>query len=386
MIIDSSEYSSRVPGFYQIDKHERLEYLQELCDLSQHEIQLLNSSNINLPIENSIGSIPIPLGIATNFIINNQEILIPYATEEASVIAAASNAAKIARINGGFTSQANGSYMIGQIQLLELNDHRKAAKKILKNKKSILDKLKDPNSQLQAIGGGPIDIDTRLIDTKRGSMLIIHLIVDTKDAMGANAVNTLAEKCAPIIEQITGGTSGAKILSNLCDERMVTTSAVFDKDLLGGDKIVERILDIWAFADADPYRAATHNKGIMNAITAIAQATGQDTRAIEAGAHAYAAISGHYGSVTSFEKDDNGNLVGSIKLPIAVGTVGGITDKNPIARTCLKIMRVSRANELAEVMAAAGLAQNVAALRAIASEGIQKGHMKLHRLNLMNRN
>jgi hydroxymethylglutaryl-CoA reductase len=300
------------------------------------------------------------------------------AIEEPSVVAAASNAAKMCRAGGGLFAQATESLMVSQIQLINVKAPRAAAFKILQRKDEIIDLANSTNPVLIKVGGGVRDVEVRVIESSVGPMVITHLVVDVKDAMGANTVNTMAEAVAPFIEKLTGGKVLLRIISNLADRRLVRAWTRVPKEALGGEDVVDRIVYAWAFAAADPYRAATHNKGIMNGIIAMAIATGQDTRALEAGAHAYAARSGRYTTLSFWEKDENGDLNGFLEIPLAVGTIGGAVRVNPIAKVSLKILGVKTAKELAEVMAAVGLAQNLAALRALATEGIQKGHMKLH--------
>ena len=303
--------------------------------------------------------------------------------EEPSVVAAASNAAKIARKNGGFTSKSTKPVMFSQIQLTKIPHLEDAKKEISKNKDKILKIANDCDPVLNKLKGGAFDLEIRTISTNRGKMIIIHLLVNVLDAMGANAVNTMAEAIAPFIENITGGKVLLRIVSNLAIKRIVHCKAIFDRDLLGGEEVVDKILDAYAFAMIDPYRATTHNKGIMNGISALVLATGNDTRAIESGAHAYASIKSNefsqYSPLTSFEKDDYGNLVGEIEIPMALGIIGGMTQTHPMVKIAFKILNVKTSNELSEVAAALGLAQNVAALRALVSEGIQHGHMKLHK-------
>ncbi|MHA2192520.1 MAG: hydroxymethylglutaryl-CoA reductase, degradative [Candidatus Thorarchaeota archaeon] len=319
-------------------------------------------------IENVIGAMTMPLGIATNFRINEKDYLIPMALEEPSVVAAASNAARMTRTHGGFTAEDTGPVMIGQIQAIEVPDPFPAKDKIIEAKEDLI-----------ALANEQDPILVRF--TKIGPMVITELIVDTRDAMGANAVNTMAEALAPRIETISGGKVLLRILSNLADLRVVKSSATFDKELLGGEEVVDGIIAAWAFAEADPYRCSTHNKGIMNGIDAVVIATGNDFRAIEAGAHSYAAMDG-YSSLTKYEKSKDGHLIGIIEIPMAVGLVGGATKVHPVARACVKILGVETATELGRVIASVGLAQNLAALRALASEGIQKGHMSLHARNV----
>lgn len=380
--------TSRISGFYKLSPEERLNKVQEIADLSEEEVELLGKTGIldmedaDKMIENVIGSFELPLGIAVNFLIDGKEYLVPMVIEESSVVAAASNAAKMTRATGGFQTESTSPRMIGQIQVTELDDLEEAKKAVRSKEDEILELANEQDPKLIELGGGAEEIELREIDTKSGKMLIVHLIIDTRDAMGANAVNTMAEAVAPTIEQITGGNVILRIISNLADERIARAKATFDKEKLGGEETVERILKAYHFAAGDPYRCATHNKGIMNGITAVALATGNDTRALESGAHAYAARTGEYEPLTTWRKDDEGNLVGEIEIPISAGIIGGATSINPIARTCLKILNVDSSQELAEVMAAVGLAQNLAALRALASEGIQEGHMKLHARNI----
>lgn len=375
-------FSSRIPGFHKLTQDEKLSKLKELVDLTDDEISSLNVAEPPVTIENIIGVMTLPLGLATNFIINGKERLITFAVEEASVVAAASNLAKMTRELGGFETSNTGAMMIGQIQVLDLQMPYYSAQQIHSIKDKILKLANEQDPILVKFGGGAQDLETRVITTATGDMLIVHLIVNCLDAMGANAVNTMVEAVAPMIEEFTGGRVQLRIISNLADRRIIRARAVFDKEMLGGDDIVEAMVDAWAFAEADPYRAATHNKGIMNAISAVTVATANDWRAIEAGAHAYASRFGFYTSLTRYEITEEGHLAGTIELPMAVGIVGGATRVHPIAQTNLKIMQVESAMELAEIIACAGLAQNAAALRALSDEGIQKGHMRLHARNL----
>ncbi|MHA2028621.1 MAG: hydroxymethylglutaryl-CoA reductase, degradative [Candidatus Kariarchaeaceae archaeon] len=375
-------FSSRIPGFHKLSQDEKLNKLKELVDLTDDEIKSLNVTEPPVTIENTIGVMTIPIGLATNFIINGQEKLITFAIEEASVVAAASNLAKMTRDLGGFETSNTGAFMIGQIQVLDLQMPYYSAQQIHTNKDKILKIANEQDPVLLKFGGGATDVETRIISTATGDMLIVHLIVNCLDAMGANAVNTMVEAIAPLITELTGGRVKLRIISNLADKRIVRARAVFDKEMLGGDDIVEAMVDAWAFAEADPYRAATHNKGIMNAISAITVATANDWRAIEAGAHAYASRFGYYTSLTRYEVTDEGHLAGTIELPLAVGIIGGATRVHPVAQSNLKIMHVKSAMELAEIIACAGLAQNAAALRALSDEGIQQGHMRLHARNL----
>ncbi len=378
--------NSRIPGFYKLSVEERLKKVAEFSNLSEEDAKILLEKGLSLEvadrmIENVVGTFELPLGIATNFLIDGKDYLIPMAIEEPSVVAAASNAAKMARESGGFTTDYTGSKMIGQIQVTKLSDPVAAKFEVLKHRDEIIERANECDPMLVNLGGGCRDVEARVIDTIAGKMLIVHLVVDVLDAMGANAVNTMCESVAPFIERITGGKVYLRIISNLAAYRLARAKAVFDKDVIGGEEVVEGIMLAYAFAAADPFRCATHNKGIMNGISALMIATGNDFRAIEAGAHSYAAIGG-YKPLTTYEVDKKGNLVGTIEVPMAVGTIGGATKVNPIARVCLKILGVNTAEELARVAAALGLAQNFAALRALATEGIQRGHMELHARNL----
>jgi hydroxymethylglutaryl-CoA reductase len=332
-------------------------------------------------IENVVGTTELPLGIATNFLINGKDYLIPMALEEPSVVAAASNAAKMARVKGGFRTSSTEPIMIGQIQLVDTVNPSEAKEKILAAKTQILAKANECDPILVKLGGGAKDVEVRVLDAQTGPMVIVHLLVDVRDAMGANAVNTMCEAVAPFIEEFTGGRVYLRIISNLATHRLARAEATFAKEALGGEEAVDGIIQAYALAAADPYRCATHNKGIMNGIIAIALATANDTRALEAGAHAYAALGG-YRPLTIWEKTSEGDLRGRIELPIAVGTIGGATAVHPVAKICRKILSVQSAQELAEVMAAVGLAQNLAAIRALAMEGIQRGHLKLHARNV----
>lgn len=378
--------SSRIPGFYKLSVEERLKKVAEFAGLSDEEVKAVLSQGLPLDvadrmIENVIGTFELPLGIATNFLIDGKDYLIPMAIEEPSVVAAASNAARMARESGGFRTDYTGSLMIGQIQVTKLPNPQAARFEVLSHKEEIVEKANECDPMLVKLGGGCRDVEARVIDTIMGKMLIVHLIVDVLDAMGANAVNTMCESVAPFIERITGGKVYLRIISNLAKYRLARAKAVFDKDVIGGEEVVEGIMLAYAFAAADPFRCATHNKGIMNGISALMIATGNDFRAIEAGAHSYASIGG-YKPLTTYEVDKKGNLVGTIEVPMAVGVIGGATKVNPLAKISLKILGVKTAEELARVAAALGLAQNFAALRALATEGIQRGHMELHARNL----
>jgi len=334
-------------------------------------------------IENVVGTFQIPVGIVTNMIINNKEYLIPLVVEESSVVAGASNAAGMARSGGGFFTSNSGPLMIAQIQAVNLSDPFCARLKILEKKDEILAFANAQDPVLVNLGGGAKDLEVRVIDSAIGPMVISHLIVDVRDAMGANAVNTMAEALAPTIEAVTGGKVYLRILSNLADRRLCRARVTVKKDAIkGSDDIVDGIVCAWAFGDADPHRAATHNKGIMNAITPLVIATGNDFRAIEAGAHSYAARSGRYRAMSRWEKTAEGDLSGTLELPMAVGLIGGATALHPLAKVTKKILGVQTATELAEIIVALGLCQNLAALRALAAEGIQRGHMSLHAQNI----
>jgi hydroxymethylglutaryl-CoA reductase len=380
--------SSTISGFYKLPPKERLAIIKDFAGLTDEEVRLLeNTGSLSMDaadhmVENVIGVFPEPLGIAVNFHINQKDYLIPMATEEPSVIAAASNAARMVREGGGFYTSSTAPIMIGQIQVVKLENAEAASRKVLDAKADILKKANDQDPVLNSFGGGAKDLEARVIDTTMGKMLIVHLLVDCRDAMGANAVNTMAEAVAPMIEELTGGHVYLRIISNLAVKRLARAHCTVPKEALGGEEVVDGIAYASAFAAADPYRAATHNKGVMNGIIAVVLATGNDHRAIEAGAHAYAALNGPYSTISKWTKDGNGNLHGEIELPMAIGLIGGAVKTHPIARISTKILGVKSASEFGEVLAAVGLAQNLAALRALASEGIQRGHMSLHARNI----
>jgi len=378
--------SSKISGFYKLPVEKRIEIVKDFSDLNEDEIKLFSScldmGIANRMIENVLGTFELPLGLAVNFKVNGKDYLLPMVTEESSVVAAASNAAKIARINGGFKTECTDPLMIGQIQILHMADVAGAAKKIMSKKKEILYLANEQDKVLVKFGGGAKDVEVRILDSPLGKMIVTHLIVDVRDAMGANAVNTMCEALAPMLEEITGGKVRLKILSNLADKRIVKAKAVFDKEKLGGEHIVDAFLESYNLAVVDPYRAATHNKGIMNGIDSLIIATGNDFRAIEAGAHAYASRTGQYTSLSHYYKDKNGDLVGELELPMAVGIVGGAENIHPKAKLCKKILGIKTAQELAEVVVSLGLAQNFAAVFALSTVGIQKGHMSLHAKNI----
>ena len=380
--------SSMLTGFYRLSPKERIKLVKEFADLTDEETSLLQSTG-SLPmvtadrmIENVIGAFQVPLGIAVNFLINKKNYLIPMAIEEPSVVAAASYAAKMARDSGGFFTSSTDPVMIGQIQAVGIKDPYAARMRVLGAKEEILKKANDQDPLLVSLGGGAKDLDAKVIHATTGPMVITELYVDCRDAMGPNAVNTMAEAIAPLVEQITAGHVYLRIISNLATKRLVRAWCTVPKETVGGEEVVNGIIQAYAFAAADPYRAATHNKGILNGIIGVVIATCNDHRAVEAGAHAYAAHCGGYRPLSIWEKNANGDLMGSIELPMAVGIIGGAVRTHPIAKIALKILNVKTATELGEVLAAVGLAQNLGALRALANEGIQKGHMRLHARNI----
>jgi len=387
--------NSRLKGFYKLSVKERREKVAELAGLEQDAIDALAATGelsetaADRIIENVIGTLALPVGVATNFIIDGEHYIVPFALEEPSVVAAASNMAKRCHAKGGFVSNNTDPIMIGQIQIVNCEDAFAAKNAILEAKGSLITACNEVDPILVKFGGGCRDLEVRVIDTQSGPMVIVHILVDCRDAMGANAVNTMAETIAPRIEVISGGTVILRIISNLAIHRLARVSATFTPvemssagDAAQGAEVIEGILQAYHFAAADPFRATTHNKGIMNAISPIGVACGQDWRAIESGAHSYAAYERTYGSLTHWEKDGEGNLVGSIELPMPVGLVGGAVRVHPVAKANVAIMGARTADDLAKVMAAAGLAQNLGALRALATVGIQAGHMKLHARNM----
>jgi len=379
---------SSISKFFEKSRKERLDIVANFANLSNEELDILQNNNGGISydkadkmVENAIGTFSLPLGIATNFKINGKDYLIPMVIEEPSVIAAASKGAKIARIKGGFEVTANESYSIGQIQLLDI-DIASAIQKINNSSNEILKLANSKSNTLSKMGKGAKEISCKEINTPSYKMLIVELLIDVGDAMGANITNTMCEAVSPLIEKITGGRTLLRILSNYSTRRIAKAKAVFDKEAVGGESVVDNIILAFEFADNDVYRAVTHNKGIMNGTISVANATGQDSRAIEAAANAYASKSGIYRSLSKWSKDSDGNLVGILEIPLSVGIVGGIANVHPIAKVCIKILGVSSAQELACVMTATGLAQNFSAIRALATEGIQKGHMRLHARNL----
>ncbi|WP_416050518.1 hydroxymethylglutaryl-CoA reductase, degradative [Cupriavidus basilensis] len=385
---------SRLPNFRAMTPAQRLAYVGDAAALSADDIRLLAEPGAlsvelaNGMIENVIGTFELPFGVAGNFQVNGRDVLVPMVVEEPSVVAAASFMAKLARECGGFETSSTGPLMRAQVQVLGVTDPYGARQALLKQRAAILDVANSRDKVLIGLGGGCKDIEVHVFpDTPRGAMVVIHLIVDVRDAMGANTVNTMAEAVSPLVENITGGSVRLRILSNLADLRLARarvrlTPAVLATQERSGAEIIEGVIDAYTFAAIDPYRAATHNKGIMNGIDPVIVATGNDWRAVEAGAHAYACRGGRYTSLTHWEKDTSGALVGTIEMPMPVGLVGGATKTHPLARLALKILDVKSAQELGETAVAVGLAQNLGALRALATEGIQRGHMALHARNI----
>ncbi|NYZ60888.1 hydroxymethylglutaryl-CoA reductase, degradative [Candidatus Micrarchaeota archaeon] len=371
-------------GFYKLTIEERMKLLKSECKLSEEEVKILLDTGslsheaANHMVENMVGATHIPLGIAPGFVVNGKEYVVPMAIEEPSVIAAASKGAKLAKECGGFTADADEPVMMGQVQIVGMG--KDALAKFEKNKAEINAKAKELCAQMEKYGGGLRGVGARILETNRGSMLIAEFAVDVRDAMGANTVNTMLEGVSPLIVEKCGGKARLRILTNLALLRKVRAKCVWKKGVVSEEEI-EGILDGYALAANDIFRCATHNKGIMNGIDAVAVATGNDWRAVEAGAHSFAAMGG-YRPLTRFHKDGKGNLVGEIELPLAVGTIGGSIKTNPVAQISLKILGAKSARELSMVMAAVGLAQNFAALRALGTEGIQAGHMRLHGANI----
>ncbi|GGB47012.1 hydroxymethylglutaryl-CoA reductase, degradative [Virgibacillus dakarensis] len=381
--------TSFISGFYKLTPEKRLSKLASLLKLTDDEVKIIRgeqgftTQNADRMIENVIGYLPVPLGIAVNFKVDGKDCFVPMATEEPSVVAAASHAAKLTYHTGGFTTSYTGSIMRGQIQIINLRDPYGALARIYEHKEEIIQLCNEQDQTLVSFGGGAKDLDVQIIQGEDGQkMVVVHLLVDTKDAMGANAVNTMAEATAPLIENITGGNVVLKILSNLADQRIVRARAIFEAPFQDNQETLKKFISAHQLALVDPYRAATHNKGIMNGISAVVLATGNDTRAIEAGAHAYAAFSGRYRSLTQWELGENNSIIGTIELPLAVGLIGGATQSHPVAKLATKILQAETAERLAAIIASTGLAQNFAAIKALVSEGIQKGHMKLHARNM----
>jgi hydroxymethylglutaryl-CoA reductase len=379
---DSS--SSRLPGFYNRPPRERIELVSRWANLSDEEVGALESgcgldfALADRLVENVVGVHGLPLAVAVNFVVNGRDVLVPMAVEEPSVVAGASSAAKLVRAGGGFEAEAAPPEMIGQLQVLNVDNLEEARSRLLEARDEILALADETDPVLVGLGGGARDLEVRALEqTPAGPMIVVHLVVDCRDAMGANTVNTACEALAGRVEQITGGRVVLRVLSNLADRRLARARCSVPEEILG-EEAAQGIADAWALAAVDPYRAATHNKGIMNGVDAVAVATGNDWRSVEAGAHAYAARSGSYTSLTRWERDGEGNLLGELEMPLAVGIIGGTTRAHPMAQVALRILGVESAGELAEVIASVGLAQNLAALRALATEGIQRGHMRLH--------
>lgn len=380
--------SSRLSGFATLSRQERIAALAEWLPDGAKAADILTETGalpgdlVERMVENAIGVMPVPLGVATNMIVDHEDVLVPMATEESSVIAAVGNAAKRCRATGGFRTSYAGSLTIAQVQILDVADPHRARLEILRRFEEIRDLCNQVDPMLVELGGGLRDVEVRLLDGRHGTMVVVHLIVDTQDAMGANAVNTMAERIAPVLAGWTGGRALLRILSNLADRRLTRAEAVWPADEVGGAAVVDTMLEAADFAVVDPYRAATHNKGIMNGVSAVVLATGNDTRAIESGAHAFAAQSGRYGPLTRWEKTRSGDLAGSIEIPLSLGIVGGATRIHPVAKLALAIMGTDSAEALSRCVAAVGLAQNFGAVRALATDGIQKGHMALHAQNI----
>ena len=380
--------TSRVSGFYKKTVDERLDIVKDFAQLDDTDVSLLRQMNkavdietLDSLVENVIGCMSVPLGVATNFLINGKDYMVPLAIDESSVIAGASNGAKVIRDSGGIISISSEPLMYGMIQLLNIPDPHAAAVRLLKEKENLIEKGNRVDPVLVSFGGGIKDIEIEVLESDIGKMIVVKLIIDVRDAMGANAINTIAESLAPLVAEISGGQTCLRILSNLADRKLVRATATIKKELIG-EQAVQGFINAYHLADATPYRAATHNKGITNGISALALATGNDFRAVEAGLHSYAARSGQYKPVSVWERDGNGDLAGSIEFPTPIGTVGGMSKLHPVARIALKILGVKNAKELSEVFGAVGLVQNFAVLRALVTEGLQRGHMSLHAKNI----
>jgi hydroxymethylglutaryl-CoA reductase len=390
-IEDMGTKNSRLQGFYQLNPFERLQMVHSFDGLNEEDLHSLHGGSGTLSveradkmIENVIGTFNLPMGIATNFQVNGRDILVPMVVEEPSIVAGASYAARLIRAGGGFHTASTEPLMIGQVQLVAVADPQRAEQAILARRDEILARANAQSRSLIALGGGAREIEVHHFDASpMGPMMVVHLVIDCRDAMGANAINSMCEAVAPLLEQLSGGRAYLRILSNLSDRRLsrarvrVPASALA-RDGLSGDEVVEGILWAYAFAAVDPYRATTHNKGVLNGIDPVIVATGNDWRAVEAGAHAYAARNGRYTSLSTWERDEAGDLIGTLEMPMAVGIVGGATRVHPAAQVALKLLGVQHAHELAEICVCAGLANNLAAMRALACEGIQRGHMGLH--------
>src|SRR5690625_426323 len=385
--------TSRIPGFYKLSVEERRELLAKMNSFTEEERKYF-FSDANLPvetadkmIENVVGTYSLPLGLGLNFLVNVKEYTVPMAVEEASIVASASYIAKIVRDAGGFEATATERVMIGQVQVVGCPDFEQAKEEVLQNKDKLIEAANDAYPSIKARGGGAEDLEVRILNenanSKYSKMLILHMYINTVDAMGANIINTMVESIAPIVEEITKGTVYLRILSNLADQCLAKARCVIPAHLLAsdgytGEEVRDGVIHAYEFAASDPYRAATHNKGIMNGIDPVVIATGNDWRAVEAGAHAYAARDGQYTSMTKWYADEEGNLVGELELPMAIGTVGGATRVHPISQLALKILDIKSAKELSKLIVSVGLAQNLGALKALATDGIQKGHMALH--------
>lgn len=380
--------NSRIPGLKDMTLEQRREIVAANSPLEPDDFAAwdpataLGLQQADHMIENVVGVLPIPVGFAANFTINGRDVLIPMATEEPSVVAAASNAARIARASGGFSTSSSAPLMRAQIQVVDVADPEAARLRLFEARDELIALADEQDPMLVSLGGGVRDLDVQLIRARTQTYVVLHLIVDVRDAMGANAVNTMAEALAKRVGDIAQGRPLLRILSNKADLRLARARAVFSAEQLGGEEIVDDIVHAAALAEADPYRAATHNKGATNGIIAVVLATGNDTRAVEAGIHSHAVRDGRYSSLTRFEKDANGDLVASLEVPMAVGLVGGATKVHPGAQAAVTMLGVSTASELAEIIAAVGLAQNVAGLRVLATEGVQRGHMSLHARNV----
>ena len=376
--------------FYQLNIAQRRQVLHDQSGMCAEELAVFDPQNgltttqADLMVENVVGVFGLPLGIAQHFVVNGKPVLVPMAVEEPSVVAAASYMAKLAQVGGGFTASVSSQEMIGQMQILDVKDIQAAERALTEARQEILEEAGSADPMLLQLGGGPRDLQIRIIeDSPLGSFLVLHLIMDVKDAMGANTINTALEHISPLVEQLTGGRVLLRILSNLADRRLAKATCTIPVEALAFDRfsgadVRDRIVEAWAFAAADPYRAATHNKGIMNGVDAVVITSGNDWRAVEAGAHAYAARGGRYTSLSTWSVNEKGDLAGELEMPMAVGTVGGATRVHPVARAALKLMGVQKASDLAEIIVSVGLAQNLGALRALATEGIQRGHMTLH--------
>lgn len=380
---------SRIEGFYRLTPTQRLQKVREFAHFDDAQTTAMYGGQLDIEradkmIENVVGTYELPLGIATNFRINGRDLLVPMVVEEPSIVAGASYAARMARESGGFTASHTAPVMIGQIQLIHVPNMADAHTAITAARMRVLEHANQQSQSMVARGGGARDIEIHRFDeTPMGAMMVIHLLVDCRDAMGANAINTMCEAIAPILEELSGGQAMLRILSNLTDRRLATATVriapqSLQRDGISGTEVIERILWAHAFAVVDPYRATTHNKGIMNGVDPVILATGNDWRAIEAGAHAWASRHGRYTSLSHWYRDDDGFLCGELTMPLAVGIVGGATRVHPTAQSALALLDIHSAGELAEVCVCAGLASNLAAMRALATEGIQRGHMALH--------